>query len=57
VHPICHRAIHAAVSNKLLEREFASANALRAHPDLAKFIRWVENKAPDFHAPTYGRRD
>ena len=56
VHPICHRAIHRALSNKELERGFASADALRAHPELARFIAWVSGKAPDFHAPTHRRR-
>ena len=31
VHPICHRAIHAALTNKELERDYASAAALGAH--------------------------
>ena len=52
VHPICHRAIHAAVPNKELERGYASAEALRAHPEIGRFVRWVEGKHPDFHAPT-----
>jgi 5-methylcytosine-specific restriction endonuclease McrA len=55
VHPICHRTIHAALSNKQLEREYSSADALRAHPEIATFIRWVAGKHPDFHAPTRRR--
>ena len=31
VHPICHRAIHRALGNKELERDYASADALRGH--------------------------
>jgi 5-methylcytosine-specific restriction endonuclease McrA len=56
VHPICHRAIHRALDNKALERGYATAEALRAHPELARFIAWVANKDPDFHAPTRRRR-
>jgi hypothetical protein len=56
VHPICHRAIHAALTNKELERGYASAAALRSHPEIAKFIAWVEGKDPDFHAPTRRRK-
>ena len=52
VHPICHRTIHRTLSNKELERDFASAAALRAHPDIARFIDWIRNKDADFHAPT-----
>lgn len=56
VHPICHRAIHAALDNKALERDFASADALRTHPEIARFLGWVKDKAPDFHAPTRRKR-
>lgn len=57
IHPICHRAIHANLGNKELERSYASAAALRAHPEIARFIEWVRDKDPDFHAPTRRRRD
>ena len=36
VHPICHRAIHANFTNA----------------QLARFVEWVADKPPDFHAPT-----
>ena len=57
IHPICHRAIHATFTNKELERSFASADALRAHPDMRPFLRWIEDKDPDFDAPTRKARD
>ncbi len=56
VHPICHRTIHATLSNKELERGFATAEALRGHPEVAKFVAWVAGKEPDFHAPTRRKR-
>ena len=56
VHPICHRTIHAALDNKRLEREFATPEALREHPEIARFLAWVANKDPDFHAPTRRKR-
>ena len=56
VHPICHRTIHATFTNKELERTFASPDALRAHPEIRTFLRWVEDKDPDFHVPTRRRR-
>lgn len=52
VHPICHRAIHSALDNKALQRDYSSADALRAHPELARFVAWVAGKEPDFHVPT-----
>jgi hypothetical protein len=56
VHPICHRAIHAMFANKELERDFHTPEKLRAHPEVAKFVAWVSNKDPDFHAPTRRKR-
>ena len=56
VHPICHRAIHATLTNKELERGYATAEALRAHPEIGKFVEWVSGKEPDFHAPTRRRK-
>ena len=56
IHPICHRTIHATLSNKDLERDYADSAALRGHPEIARFIDWVREKDPDFHAPTRRRR-
>jgi len=56
IHPICHRKIHAVLSNKELERSFATAATLRAHPEIVRFLDWVAGKDPDFHAPTRTRR-
>lgn len=56
VHPICHRAIHAALDNKALAKGYADATALRTHPEIARFIAWVKDKPPNFHAPTRKRR-
>jgi hypothetical protein len=52
LHPICHRTIHASVSNQDLAAAFADLDALRARGDIARFLRWIANKPPDFHAPT-----
>lgn len=56
VHPICHRTIHATLTNAELERRYAAAAALRRHPEIAKFLDWIRDKEPDFHAPTRRRR-
>jgi hypothetical protein len=56
VHPICHRAIHAAVSNKDLARLYPTLSALREQEEVARFLRWIAPKPPDFHAPTRRRR-
>jgi hypothetical protein len=56
VHPICHRTIHATLGNAELARRYADADALRAQPDIARFLVWIADKPPDFHAPTQRRR-
>ena len=58
VHPICHRTIHALVPNAELARAFAQPEALRAREDVGRFLRWIADKDPDFHAPVRrGRPD
>ena len=52
VHPICHRAIHAAASNHDLANALADLDVLRQHPPVARYLRWIAGKPADFHAPT-----
>jgi hypothetical protein len=55
VHPICHKAIHANFTNAQLGRMGDDVTAVRANLEIAKFISWISNKPPDFHAPTRKR--
>ena len=55
IHPICHRTLHARFSNADLKRVGGDLSDLRSDPDIARFLAWVENKDPDFHAPTHRR--
>lgn len=52
LHPICHRTIHATLSNAELARGFADMAALRGHEAITRFLTWIADKPPDFHAPT-----
>ena len=56
VHPICHRTIHATLANAELARLYADPAMLRAHPDIARFLRWIADKPADFSAPVRRRR-
>lgn len=56
IHPICHRTLHARYSNAELDRIGGVLSELRADPEVARFLAWVANKDPDFHAPTHRRR-
>ena len=40
----CHRHIHTVLDNKELEREYNTLEALKAHPDVRRFVRWVSKK-------------
>lgn len=50
VHQICHNEVHAALSETELARLYNTPEALRGHPDLAKFFAWVAKKPPTFHS-------
>ncbi len=56
LHQICHNEIHATLSEAELARDYASVEALRAHPRLAGFIDWVATKPPGFHRRSAGGR-
>ena len=56
LHHICHREIHATLSEAELARSYATVAALRAHPRLAKFIRWVAKRPPGFQSKVPGKR-
>ncbi|NDK35526.1 HNH endonuclease [Rhodovulum sulfidophilum] len=56
LHQICHDAIHARLTETDLARDFASIEALKAHPGLAKFLAWVAKRPPGFHSRTPGPR-
>lgn len=50
LHQICHNEIHACLTETELARDYATMEALRAHPHLQKFIAWVRKKDPAFHS-------
>jgi hypothetical protein len=56
LHHICHREIHATLTEAELARDFATIDALRVHPRLAKFIGWVQKRPPGFHSRVPGKR-
>lgn len=56
MHRVCHKQIHALFTETELARHYPSAEALRAHPEIAKFIAWVSDKPCDFNPPTQRSR-
>jgi hypothetical protein len=56
LHHICHREIHATLTESELARDFNTVAALRAHPRLARFIAWVAKRPPEFASKVPGAR-
>lgn len=48
LHRICHRQIHALLTETELARQFNSVDALLTHPDVALFVAWLKTKPDDF---------
>lgn len=49
LHRICHRQIHALFTETELARTLNTAEALRAQPQMQRFIAWVRTKPPGFY--------
>jgi 5-methylcytosine-specific restriction endonuclease McrA len=49
LHRICHRQIHALLTEAELEKRYSTINALLEHPEVQKFVAWVKKKPPGFY--------
>jgi len=56
LHAICHKEIHATLSEGKIARSYATVEALRAHPRIARFIAWVAKRPPAFGSRVPGPR-
>lgn len=52
IHRICHDKIHATFHENELRDHYNTVIALRSHPAIAKFVKWVSEKPADFYAST-----
>lgn len=50
----CHSHIHRVLSEKDMEREYNTREALIGHPEIRRFTAWIGRRPPGFH-PTSGR--
>ena len=48
LHRICHRQIHALLTEAELARQFNTVDALKNHEAIGRFIKWVKDKPDDF---------
>lgn len=56
IHPICHRTLHHSFSNAELALFGDSLATVKADPRIGRFLAWIVNKDPEFHAPTHRGR-
>ena len=60
VHMVCHRMVHRIFSDAELAASYSDAAALRAHPEMARFIKWVRRKPATYvdwpRSPRGGRK-
>lgn len=52
LHRVCHRQVHALLTETELARQYATVEALLQHPELQTFIAWVKTKPDDFFVRT-----
>jgi hypothetical protein len=48
MHRVCHRKIHSLFTLRELRDGYASIEALRAHPEIVRFVAWLRGKPPEF---------
>ena len=52
LHRVCHRQVHALLTETELAREYATVEALLAHRELQTFVARVKTKPADFFVST-----
>lgn len=57
LHRSCHKQVHALFTESELEKNYSSIHALRSHPEMARFIQWIQDKPSDFNPPTKRSRN
>jgi hypothetical protein len=49
MHKICHSKIHAVLNERELMTDYNTIGKLQAHEEIARFIKWVSKKPPEFY--------
>lgn len=44
----CHDHVHALFTEKALEREFNTLEAIATHPEVHRFVTWIQSKPAGF---------
>lgn len=49
--PPCHAFVHRTLTERELADHYHSISRLKRHPEIAKFVRWVERRPADTKVP------
>lgn len=49
MHKVCPDKIHSVITEPELKRYYHTIDRLQQHEEVAKFIRWVQRKEPQFY--------
>ena len=52
----CHKQIHAVFTESELANDYASIDALAAHPEIARFAEWITRQPPTADIPVRRKR-
>ena len=52
VHQVCHRKIHSVFTERELAKKYNTAESVKEHPEMIKFVNWISKKDPDFYDKT-----
>ena len=52
LHQICHSTIHSRYGEAEIARRLSDVASLRADPEIARYVAWVQAKPDGFHART-----
>ncbi|MBS1644016.1 MAG: HNH endonuclease [Bacteroidetes bacterium] len=49
MHKICQGKVHAVFTERELSLHYNTVDALKGHDEIAKFIKWIKKKPPEFY--------
>ena len=56
LHRACHSKLHGVFTESELARDYHSIDRLLGHPEIAKFVRWIQRRPIDFDDGTRSLR-
>lgn len=56
MHKICHDKIHAVYKESELKRYYHTIERIKESEDIQRFIKWLQNKPPDFYDTNIKRK-